>query len=292
MRIAHHDVKHQTLAGLGLLLSAAVGIQCHQGAAEQGAAVQPTRIQVSKPQLASASVTADIESQIEADPLAFLLRCRENYDRRFHQYSCMFTKQELIDGALTNEQRMMVSFREEPFSVNMRWVAGAVNARQVTYIEDRWPDAEGTNQAWCKPAGAIASIFIKKILQPIHGDRAKAESRRTIDQFGFANTLDLIIKYAEISKKRGEMDLRYAGRGSINGRPTYVIERRLPYNGTEDPYPDRLGVFHIDTEWLLPTASFSYADDQGKQLLGRYLLTEPDFSQNFADADFSPETLR
>jgi hypothetical protein len=45
-------------------------------------------------------------------------------------------------------------------------------------------------------------------------------------------------------------------------------------------------------EWLLPTASFSYADDQGKELLGRYMMTNPDFNTEFQDADFGPDTLR
>jgi len=232
-----------------------------------------------------------MEQLARTKPLDFLLRCRDRYARTVRDYSCTFIKQERIGNRITPEQVTRVKFREEPYSVNMVWTHNAADAAQVTYIEGRWRDGNGQDMAWCKPAGAIAKLFIKKILQPIHGKRAAKASRRTIDQFGFANTLNLIIYYSQKAAAEGTLDLRYVGLGAINGRPTYVFERRLPYTGEEEPYPDRLLVFHIDREWLLPTACFSYADDEGKVLLGKYLLTDPAFNNGFTDADFSPETL-
>jgi len=246
-------------------------------------------------QLPAAAVVTSVTSQDQElalrDPLAFLYRCRDNYDRHVRDYTCTFLKQERVADRLTPEQETVVKFRQAPYSVNMRWVRNADAAAHVTYIEGRWPDESGQDQAWCEPAGAVVRLFVSKILQPIHGKRAAEASRRTIDQFGFRNTLDLIIRYSEQAAEEGALDLRYVGPGSMDGRPTYLFERRLPYTGQEKPYPDRLLVFHVDQEWLLPTACFSYADENRQDLLGRYVLTDVDFNQGLTDSDFGPESL-
>ena len=277
---------------VGLLICAALGVQCHDASRNGG----PSSLAISVTErLPTAAVVTSVSSELAqlaaSDPLAMLYRCRENYDRNIRDYSCTFVKQELVRGKITPEQRTEVKFRESPFSVNMEWVRNPGDAAQVTYIEGRWKDEDGQDQAWCEPAGAIARLFVSKILQPIHGNRAEKASRRTIDQFGFRNTLGLIIQYCEKAADEGVLDLRYVGVGMVRDRPTFVFERRLPYTGQERPYPDRLLVYHIDQEWLLPTACSSYADDAGDELLGRYVLTDVKFNVGFTDADFGPETL-
>ena len=231
------------------------------------------------------------ETLASRNPLAFLQRCRAFYHQYYRDYSCTFVKQELIGGTVGLEQEMAVKFREEPYSVNIRWVRNADDARHVVYIADRWKDDQGLDQAWCEPAGPIARLFVSKIKQPIHGGRANRASRRTIDQFGFGQTLDLIIIYNERAAADGVLDLRYMGESSFDGRPTYLFERRLPYTGQEHPYPDRLLVIHIDQQWLVPTACYSYADEERQQLLGKYLLKDAVFNRGYTDADFDPADI-
>ena len=69
------------------------------------------------------------------------------------------------------------------------------------------------------------------------------------------------------------------GRGEIGGRPTYVFERHLPYTGDEADYPDRLLVFHIDGQYLVPTGCYCYADEAEQALLGSYLYTDIQLNQ-------------
>lgn len=276
---------------VGLLVAGAVCVQCHQLAAPAGSPADTIRVERVYAAAVVTGVTDEHEQLASLDPLAFLYRCREHYRRNYRDYTCTFVKQERIGSRVTPEQVIHVAYREEPFSVNMDWIHNAEEAQEVSYVAGRWPDKNGQDQAWCKPAGAIAKLFISKILQPIHGKRADKASRRTIDQFGFASTLDLIIKYSERSREKGVLDLRYVGRGSTNDRSTYVFERRLPYTGEEEPYPDALLVFHIDTEWLVPTACFSYADKDGEELLGKYVLTDATFNVGLTDTDFGPQTL-
>ena len=276
---------------VGLLLTASLGVQCHQLSRRAPQQSDPISVERVYAAAVVTSVINENEELARSDPLAFLHHCRQNYLRKYHDYACTFTKQERIGSNITAEQETLVKYREDPYSVNMRFVRNRGDAAHVLYIAGRWQDEQGRDQAWCEPAGAIARLFVKKILQPIRGKRAGKASRRTIDQFGFRNTLDLIIKYSERAAAAGTLDLRYVGLGTVDGRPTYVFERRLPYTGQEVPYPDRLLVFHIDRQWLLPTACYSYADDIGDELLGKYLLTDVSFNQGFTDADFAPELL-
>jgi hypothetical protein len=278
---------------VAMLICTGLVVQCHQLARPNVTTHVPVSIEPAVPAaLASHSpATGSIEQMARTDPLAFLLHCRDNYRKSVQDYRCTFTKQERIGNRITPEQVTEVKFREQPYSVNMKWTHNPGDAAQVAYIAGSEVSDKGEEMAWCEPAGAIARLFVTKIRQPIHGKRADKASRRTIDQFGFANTLDLIIQYSQKAAAEGVLDLRYIGRGSIDGRPTYVFERVLPYTGQEEPYPDRLLVFHIDQEWLLPTGCFSYADDGAQDLLGKYLLTAPTFNIGFTDADFSPDSL-
>jgi hypothetical protein len=226
------------------------------------------------------------------DPRAFLRRCREVYLRSdFQDYSCKFIKQELIGGRLTKEEQIEVNFRRAPYSVSMHWVENAIDAEKVIYVAGRWVDRRGREMAWIKPAGALIKLVVPKIQLPLEGDRLQKSTRRGIHEFGFGRTLDLIIKYVEKGFERGELELKYLGVGRVDGRKTFVFERVLPYTGREEPYPDALFEYHIDQEWLVPTACLSYADVGKKQLLGSYVSTEVRFNVGLTEAHFDPKKV-
>jgi len=279
---------------IGSLFVVLMTMQCHQA----------------KPPLTSPEVTDTQASQSHAaslaslrrtklaepvspasDPLAFAQHCLKKYRENPRDYRCTFTRQEWLDDELKPEQQAEVRFRPEPFSVDMLFTHNVRNCARALYVKDKWNDDQGNAQAWVKPGGAILRALVPKIKQPIHGSRAKKEGRRSIDQFGFEQTLNLIVKYSEAAKKEGKLDLRYVGTGKVDDRPTYVFERRLPYTGEEKPYPDRLLVYHIDQQHLVPTACYSYADDEGEKLLGKYIYTNIDFGRDYTDADFDPEQI-
>ena len=126
-------------------------------------------------------------------------------------------------------------------------------------------------------------------MRPIDGPDAKKTARRRIDQFGFANSLRLIVKYCDLSAKHNELDLKYVGDNTVGDRPTYVIERRLAYTGDEGVYPDRLLIVHLDKENLLPLCCTSYADEAKTKLLGRYVFTDVKFNVGLTEGDFARE---
>lgn len=231
---------------------------------------------------------------IRRDPLAALEKAQAEHGEQVRDYTCTFIKQELLASGLSNEQTIATSFRSQPYSVVMHWLKNPGKAERVIYVKGKWVDAdagksEEREQAVCQP-GAIARVFLKSLKQPIHGDLAREASRRYIDEFGFWQSLNLLTKYSRIAKERGELTLTFRGESIFDGRPTYVLERRLPYTGDDGVYPDRLATIHIDKEWHVPVSVRCYADEAKKQLLGRYEYRDVAFDVGLTDKTFEPAT--
>jgi len=226
---------------------------------------------------------------VQTDPLALLRTALERYEDSVSDYTCLFTKQERINGRLGPEQQIRVRFRETPFSVLMEWVKNPGKARRVLYVEGRWEDAEGHKLAKVEPQGAIARMLVRSVARPIDGPDARAASRKTIDHFGFANVLRLIIKYAELAVDTGQGSLVYLGEGQIDGRATWILRRTLPYTHEGGPWPDCVLLVHIDQERLLPVACYAYADDDQQVLLGKYIFTDVQLNVGLSEADFDPQ---
>ena len=281
---------------MGMCLAAAFGIRCHSLLSADN---RPTpvpvidTVAVAQPELTIADVRESMEVAIDRmareEPIKVLREAERRYRQSVMGYTCTFYKQELIDGKLTQRQEVQVKYREDPKSVYMHWTKNAGKARRVIYIEDKWTK-DGLPAALCQPEGGIARLLVSKILMPINGPDAKAASRRTIDQFGFANALDLILKYSLMANKEGALKLELTGEGTVDDRPTYVFERRVPYTDENGKYPDRVLVYHLDKQTLMPVSCESYADLAKKQLLGRYQYANIRLDVALTDTDFEGAT--
>jgi len=224
-----------------------------------------------------------------SDPLGFLKMCREHYVATVRDYRCLFHIRERFNsaepGETDEEQRIAVGYREQPYSVDMRWLRNAAGAARVSYVAGRWARG-GREMALIVPSGVLGLLAPWGVKGDIHGPEVRAASRRSIDQFGFKTTLDLILQYCETARGDPAFDLRFVGGGELDHRPCYVFERRLPYGDAAGVYPDRLLVIYVDREWLVPTGCFAYADEAGQRPLGTYVTTDVKFNVGLTDADF------
>lgn len=221
------------------------------------------------------------------DPCALIRLAVDRCNREVRDYRCTFHKQERLSGGLTPVQQIEVAFRQQPLSVYMRWEQNADKCRRALFIDaPAFVDERGQKIARIEPAGLLARLLVPETTRPIHGEDARSSSRRFIDEFGFRSTLGLLQRYNEIGARSGVIDFRYQGEGRIDGRPTFVFVRYLPYTGPGCAFPDAKMVIHIDAEWLLPTAVYSYADREGTELLGSYVYTNVRLNPGLTDADF------
>jgi hypothetical protein len=217
----------------------------------------------------------------QRDPRAFLelaaQRCRTQVD----DYRCVMIKKEFVDGKYTESQEIELRFRDEPRAIFMIWRKNADGCKRALYRDDpEYVDDDGKKLARVEPNG-LARLLVADIMLPVDGPEAKKASRHPINRAGFKSFFDLLDRYTKLASDASVLDLRCAGTSEVDGRPTIVIERRLPNKTESDPYPDALLVMHFDRETLLPVAVYSYADGEGEKLLGSYVYTDVDLSPNF-----------
>lgn len=233
--------------------------------------------------------TISHEELAKTDPLGLLHLALQRYQKSVSDYQCTFTKQERIDGKLGQEQQLQVRFREMPFSVLMEWTRNPGDAKRVLYVQGQWRNDDGEDLAKIEPQGAIARLLVRSVTLPINGAAARSQSRRTIDQFGFGNALKLIIDYAAAAVRSGQGSLTYAGEGNVDGRATWILKRTLPYTADGGAWPDRVLIVHIDREWLLPIACYTYADDAQQVMLAKYEFSNVRLNTGLTARDFDAQ---
>lgn len=257
-----------------------------------GNRVAGVAVLVDDPPLAAATDTAgvapatDLDGLDRFDPIELLRSGRERCARDVQSYSCVFLRQERLDGKLTAPQAIRVLYREEPQSVYMIWGRDAVRVRRALYVRDRLLNDDGEELALVEPAGAVIRLFVSQVRVPIHGKEARKSGRFTIDQFGFLRVLDRILNDNARLARLGGLRWTYDGPGVIDGRPTRKLIRHLPYTGAGGAYPDARLVVHLDREWLAPVAVFSFADEHQRILLGSYVTTQVRLNPALADSSF------
>jgi len=216
----------------------------------------------------------------QADAQKFIELALKNYQRRVHDYTCLFVKQEVVQGKMTKQQHIRVKFREGPFAVYMKWVRNPGLIDRVLYIKGKYD-----NKALVKPAGFLGLFVPTHVKRAINGKDSAKVSRKRIDQFGFANCMKLILDVSKQAAKAGELKFRYKKEGKLNGRKTFVLERFLP----EKPqYPDRHLVVHMDQQWLVPIGLYCYG--ARNRLLGRYEFRDVKINPGLPWKEFTPQT--
>lgn len=221
------------------------------------------------------------------DPIGVARAGRVWFERNVSEYRCTFTKRESVNGVMRPEEEIDVRFRARPYTVLMDWKRNADRAQRVLYVDSpEYVDEQGRKVARIVPAGFIARALVGEVKRPIHGPDAQKASRRTIDEFGFLHLFELLEKYHARAEADGVLEYRFEGEGEIDGRPTLIFVRLLPVSD-DNRYPDARLVLHLDQQWLVPVALDSYADADGRVLLGSYRYTDVNLEPKFAAADFS-----
>lgn len=226
-----------------------------------------------------------IQRLLRADPLAFLEHCLAHYRKNIKDYHGVFSRQEIQVGGLCKRQTMEITFREEPFSVDMRWIENPGRASRVSYVRDRWLQG-GKQLALVHLRGLLAAFIPAGLKLDIHGPEMTSESRRPIDHFGLYNTLKIIVEHGRALRDDPGYEIRYAGNVILNDRCCYLLRRHLPYDGADERYPSRLLDLYIDEQWLIPIGCYSYVDEAGRELISSYCYNNLIFNTGVTDRAF------
>lgn len=224
-----------------------------------------------------------------SDPIGFARWARQQFEQNIGDYMCTFSKQEMVNGKMTQLQKIELRYRKNPESIYLIWLENAGDAKRALYIPSNpeYREKDGTRLAKVEPAGAIARMLVSDIMIEIDGSHAKKASRRTIADCGFAGTYRLLEEYNATAERNGELDFRFIGPATVAGRKTFRFERFIPEHKVDGKtYVDARMILHIDQELFVPVAVYSFADHEGKKLLGQYLFSDINVKPNFKPQDF------
>jgi uncharacterized protein DUF1571 len=217
-----------------------------------------------------------LEILLHYEPILFLEDCLARYEDEVTGYATTFLKQERIQGKLQPLEKVDVHFREEPFSVHMKWLEGARLAAAALYVEGQNNDM----------------IIVRPRLLPFttvsrvkDGADAKSSGRYTIDQFGIYLGTQRTVQSMRDAQKRGDLHVRYEGLYKVpelNHRACHKLIRS-PYHPVEEEGVNELTLY-IDQETGLQLGSV--LKDVKGELIASYFFTDIQINPEFSREQF------
>jgi hypothetical protein len=223
----------------------------------------------------------EMERLARERPLEFVRECLLRYKRNVRGYALTMSKQERIGDVLEKREVMEVVFREEPFSVFLKWDQGTRRAERVLYVEGENEDRMLVRAvpAWFLLARAAGRAKDGLVVVDVDGDDARQAGRFTIKEFGMYNGLARLLADWEAADRKGALHVEHHVEPAVEeagGRRCHVLRR------TRFLKPERDGVteqtVYIDAETWLQVGSVGNGP---AGLIGAYfyrdILVNPEF---------------
>jgi hypothetical protein len=220
----------------------------------------------------------------DPDPVAFLEKCLERYDRQGIQgYRALLHKQERIDGRLEPPEEIEVWYRAHPRSVFMHWLQGVRRADSILYVE-----GENGSKILVHPSGLIGRIVREVPIAP-DSPAAHEAGRYSIRDFGLREGLERTVRQWQAARERGELQVAYLGVETVpetGGRPCYVLRRTFT-RSDEDGVTEATVFIDHETWFQVGTVQRG----EGGTLIGEYLYRDIRLNPSFNPNQFEPSAL-
>lgn len=217
------------------------------------------------------------------DPLVFLEQCLQRYQQQVRGYRVTLQKRERVGGRLYPPEIIRVWFREHPFSVLMKWQAGARRAQAALYVA-----GENQNHVLIRPAGLWAVVGV--VERPLDDPEVQASGRYGIHQFGLRQATERVLAGWRAARARQALHVTYEGVYRLpeaGDRLCYRLHRHS-YEQPEDGGVADLLVY-IDLETGLQVGTV--LRDATGQLLGEYYFRDLYLNPDFPPDCFSRQAL-
>jgi hypothetical protein len=226
---------------------------------------------------------AEMVKLIDADPVAFLTRVVERYDREVQGYRCTLEKQERVGGTLKPVEVVACWFREKPFSVRMDWKKGIGKAQKTAYVEGK-----NNGNLLALPSGLLS--FAGVVARDPLGADAKSTSRYQLTEFGIQIGTRRTLAAWKAARKRGDLKVEFNGEKKLKelgDRPAWEL-KRVGYKKPEDDGITE-ATLYFDVENWLQVGSLMTGED-GK-LIGKYYFRDLKLNPEIDDEVFTREAL-
>jgi hypothetical protein len=213
-------------------------------------------------------------------PSQFLEACLNRYNREIRGYGGELRKQERIDGKLNALEVIDFWFREEPYSVLMKWKEGVRLAKGSLFVE-------GENDGKAVVRSKFANIVVD---QDPEGRMARQSARYTMKEFSIRQAMERTLHAWKAAYERGTLSVEYKGLqpvAELADRKCYVLKRTC-----NPPEEDGLVTIEIavDAETWLQTGS-TLMDGQAN-LIGKYLFPVLHINPEFPADTFTKPNLK
>ncbi|HEX6983743.1 MAG TPA: DUF1571 domain-containing protein, partial [Planctomycetaceae bacterium] len=207
--------------------------------------------------------------------------------REVSGYTAVFSKQEVVDGVLTERQTMRIKLRHEPFSVYMKWIEGKPG-QELLYV-----DGQNDGEMVVRPGGLKGRILGVIKLDP-NGGMAMRESRHPVTEAGLLRLAEKVLDYRYNESSWLDGYTCTEDEAEVDGRSCHRFT--IVYDSPNVRRDYRKSVIYIDREHLVVTKIENYgwpgetlpADRLDTEtLLEAYGYTDINFETQLAAADFS-----
>lgn len=177
-------------------------------------------------------------------------------------YSATFTKQEKINGVLSEPEILKVKIRQEPFSIYIKWLNGEDVGQEVAYVH-----GENNNRVLLKFGGLKGRMIPTLKIHP-KGDLATAEARYPVTEMGLKKMIERILefRYRDLELAQG-VNCRMTADRKFDRSHCCCFE--IHYDSPDVSPKFRKSYIHINKETCLPV----YVKNFGWPLSGSQHLT-------------------
>ena len=202
-------------------------------------------------------------------------------------YTCIFIKQERVNGELLPEQTVFMKLREKPFSVYMKWIGKNSRGQEALYVA-------GINDGKVKVhQGGLLGI-INLNLDP-EGKMAMKDNRHPITDAGIGYTTRLIWEDLARARKKNEGEITFLEQKAGGGTEFRYLRIALPPEkvkpGLKKTSPEQYyaagAEICLDAAGLILSSITIY--DSNGELLEKYRYREIKLNVGLTDRDFDPD---
>jgi hypothetical protein len=235
----------------------------------------------------------EMEKLAKSDPVGFIENCLRRYKREVKGYTLTFEKQERINKKLQPTEVIAATYRQEPFSVLMRWEKGARLADAILYVEGQNQEKVGgemKSMLLVHPSG-VAGRLIPFVKREPEGQEALQSSRYTIKGFGLEQGMLLTWNSWKRVQKEGELHIDYLGVVNVKeagNRPCYKV-RRTGYKQPEEDGITELTIYVDKETWLQVGSELKGKENQW---IAKYYFRDIRINPEIKDEMFKAEALR
>jgi hypothetical protein len=219
-----------------------------------------------------------IEALLDRTPEWVLIETGRRKYAKIKDYTSILYKIERLGDEVQAQEKILVKFREKPFSIYMKWIDGPWKGRELVYNEALL----GKGKVRVRESGVLGII---PVTLPVESEIAKRGSNHMVTEIGLKYLLELIDKNYRKAVAAKELGRKNHGIADLDGNKAYWTESILPKDPAKGYYCYRMH-HYIDFARSLEIKAVVFRWDD--KLYEQYYYTQIKLNAGLTDRDFDP----